>query len=115
MKKGRDCLDYCNKLIDRKHETLRAVCMKAQVLNLMGYYKGAIEFIKPYTKQNKENDFLWMVLAEIHEFRDNRIAALDALRKAKAILESKDKGPNYKANMNEIITRISRLEVASDT
>jgi predicted Zn-dependent protease len=89
--------------------------MKVQVMNFMGDYKAAIEFIKPYTKYNKENDTLWVVLADVHESRGNRSAALDALKKAKAILESKDKGPHYKENMNEIITRISHLEQFKDT
>ena len=92
--------------------------MKVQVMNFMGDYKAAIEFIKPYTKYNKENDTLWVVLADVHESRGNRSAALDALRKAKAILKSNDKGPKgryYKKNMNEIITRISRLEKFKDT
>ena len=116
--KGRDCLDYCNKLIARRHEILHAVYMKVQIMNFMGHYKAAIEFVKPYTIQYKESDTLWVVLADVHESQDNRSAALDALRKAKAILKSNDKGPKgryYKKNMNEIITRISRLEKFKDT
>lgn len=37
---------------------------------------------------------LWVVLAEIHEYRDNRSAAISALQKAKQILERGSKQSN---------------------
>jgi serine/threonine protein kinase len=111
-KRGRDCLDYCNKLIARKHEILKAVCMKVQVMNLMGYYQAALKFIDPYIKHNKTNDSLWVVLADVHEFRDNYDAALDALKKAKIILEKHGRGSQYyTSNMKMINDQIVRVNL----
>jgi serine/threonine protein kinase/thioredoxin-like negative regulator of GroEL len=86
-KKARECLEYCDKLIQRGHEPLLAVSLKARVLNLVGGYEQSLEFLQPYINHNPRNDVLWVVLAEIHEYRDNYEAAVKALHNAKRVLE----------------------------
>lgn len=85
-KKARECLEYCNMLLKRKYEPLVAVGLKARVLNFIGGYEQALSFLQPYVDHNPENDALWVVLAEIHEFRDNVALAIEALQHAKRIL-----------------------------
>jgi serine/threonine protein kinase/thioredoxin-like negative regulator of GroEL len=86
-KKARECLDYCNKLLQRGYEPLIAVGLKARVLNFVGGYEQALSFLQPYLDNNPENDALWVVLAEIHEYRDNYASAIEALQSAKRLLE----------------------------
>lgn len=86
-KKGRECLDYCNKLLQRGYEPLLAVGLKARVLNFVGGYEQALNFLQPYLDHNPENDALWVVLSEIHEHRDNYDSAIEALQRAKRLLE----------------------------
>jgi serine/threonine protein kinase len=93
-KKARECLGYCNTLLQRGHEPLLAVSLKARVLNFVGGYEQAVQFIQPYIDNNPNNDALWVVLAEIHEYRDNRSAAISALQKAKQMLERGNKQSN---------------------
>lgn len=87
-KKTHECLDCCNKLLQRGHEPLLAVSLKVRALNLVGEYEQALQFLQPYIDHNPSNDALWVTLAEIHEYRDNRGAAITALQNAKRILES---------------------------
>jgi tetratricopeptide (TPR) repeat protein len=93
-KKASECLGYCNTLLQRGHEPLLAVSLKARVLNFVGGYEQAVQFIQPYIDHNQNNDALWVVLAEIHEYRDNRNAAISALQKAKQMLERGNKQSN---------------------
>lgn len=93
-KKSRECLDYCNKLLQRNQERLLAVSLKARTLNFIGGYEQAVQFIQPYLDQNPNSDTLWVILAEIHEYRDNKSAAISALQKAKQILERESKHNN---------------------
>lgn len=86
-KKARECLDYCNKLLQRGYEPLLAVGLKARLLNFFGGYEQALSFLQPYLDHNPENDALWVVLAEIHEYRDNYDPAIEALQSAKRLLE----------------------------
>lgn len=86
-KKARECLDYCNQLIERGYELLVAVGLKVCVLNFAGGYEQALSFLQPYLDHNPENDALWVVLAEIHEYRDNYDLAIQALQRAKILLQ----------------------------
>lgn len=86
-KKGRQCLDYCDLLIRRGHEPSTVVGLKARVLNFSGMYEQALSLLQPYLRHNPENDMLWVVLAEIHEYRDNFDLAIEALQCAKRLLE----------------------------
>jgi serine/threonine protein kinase/cytochrome c-type biogenesis protein CcmH/NrfG len=90
-KKARECLGYCNELLQQGHEPLLAVSLKARVLNFVGGYEQSIRFIQPYIDHNPNSDALLVVLAEIHEYRDNISTAIAALQKAKHILERGDK------------------------
>ena len=87
-KKARECVDYCNQLLQRGYEPLIAVGLKARVLNFFGGYEQAIRFLQPYINHNPENDALWVVLAEIHEYRDNYDLAIEALHRARRLLLS---------------------------
>ena len=107
-KKAHKCLDYCNKLLQRGHEPLLAASLKARVLNFIGGYEQAIQFIQPYINHNPNNDALWVILAEIHEYRDNRSAAISALQKAKQILERGDKQSNAD-NLQFVDIRLKQL------
>ena len=82
-KKGRLCIDCCNKLLERRHEPLLAVRLKARALNYMGWYDGTLAFLRPYLDHNPGNDALWVVLAEIHEYREEFDAAIAALENAR--------------------------------
>jgi serine/threonine protein kinase len=86
-KKARECLDCCNKLLQREHEPLLAISLKACVLNFIGGYEQALTFLQPYIDNNPDNDTLWVVLSKIHEYRENYDAAIKALHNAKCVLE----------------------------
>lgn len=107
-KKARECLGYCNELLQRGHEPLLAVSLKARVLNFVGGYEQAMQFIQPYIDHSPSNDALWVVLAEIHEYRDNISAAIAALQKAKKILESGNKQSN-EDNLHFVNIKINQL------
>lgn len=107
-KKARECLGYCNELLQRGHEPLLAVSLKSRVLNFVGGYEQAMQFIQPYIDHNPSNDALLVVLAEIHEYRDNISAAIAALQKAKKILESGNKQSN-EDNLQFVNTKINQL------
>lgn len=107
-KNGRECLDSCNKLLQRGHEPLLAVSLKARVLNFMGGYNQALEFLQPYIDNDPNDDALWVVQSEIHEFRDNYDAAIKALHNAKRILEC-SKGLHSADNMRLVDENLRRL------
>jgi serine/threonine protein kinase/thioredoxin-like negative regulator of GroEL len=107
-KKARECLDCCNKLLQRGHEPLVAVGLKARVLNFIGGYQQALAFLQPFVDHNPDNDALWMVLSEIHEYRDNYHAAIKALQNAKRLLE-RIPGQHKEENMQFIDKKLQRL------
>jgi serine/threonine protein kinase len=84
--KSQECIEFCNKLLQRKYESSLAVSLKARSLNLVVGYEQSLKFLQPYIDHNQNNDFLWVVLAEIHEYRDNYDAAVKALHSAKRLL-----------------------------
>lgn len=109
-KKGRECLQYCNKLIERSYEPLIAVSMKAQVMNLMGGYEQALKFLSPYIKHNPDNDGLWLVLSEIHEYRENYVAAFEAAKNAKHALE-RNKSERNTEDLSILESKLKHLSV----
>jgi tetratricopeptide (TPR) repeat protein len=107
-KKTRECLDYCNKLLQRGYEPLLAVGLKARVLNFIGGYEKALDFLQPYLDHNPGNDALWVVLSEIHEYRDNYDAAIKALKCAKRLLE-RSKGEHKADNLRFVDQKLQQL------
>jgi tetratricopeptide (TPR) repeat protein len=107
-KKARECLEYCNKLLERGHEPLLAVSLKARIINFIGSYDQALQFLQPYIEHNPSNDALWVVLSEIHEYRDKHSAAISALQKAKQILERGSKKTNAE-NLQFVNIKLSKL------
>ncbi len=107
-KKARECLDYCDKLLQRGHESLLAVGLKARVLNFAGGYERALHFLQPYLDHNPENDALWVVLAEIHEYRDNYDGAIKALQSAKRVLE-RSKSEHRDDNLQFVYRKLQQL------
>jgi serine/threonine protein kinase/thioredoxin-like negative regulator of GroEL len=106
--KARECLDCCNILLERGHEPLLAVSLKARVLNLVGGYAQSLEFLQPYIHHDPSNDALWVVLAEIHEYRDNYDAAVNALHNAKRLL-MQGKGQNNVENLRFVDEKLRQL------
>ncbi len=107
-KKARECLDYCNKLLQRGCEPLLAVGLKARVLNFIGGYEQALDFLHPYLDHNPGNDALWVVLSEIHEYRDNYDAAIKALQGAKRLLE-RSKSKHRADNLRFVDQKLQQL------
>ncbi len=107
-KKAKECIECCNKLLQQGHDILLAVSLKARVLNLIGGYEQALEFIQPYIEHSPNNDALWVVLAEIHEYRDNYKSAIEALQNAKSILETSS-AQNNSENLQFIATKLKQL------
>lgn len=107
-KKGKECLDCCNILLQRGHEPILAIGLKARVINFLGRYDLSLEFIQPYLDQSPEVDALWVVLAEIHEYREKYSLAIRALNKAKSILESKHGAYNAE-DMQYLIEKLDQL------
>lgn len=113
-KNGAACLDCCNTLLLRAHETLLAVTLKARVINLMGFYAQALNFLKPYFEQSPKNDTLWVALADIHEYRHNYDAAIEALFNAKRILED-DSIERNADNLQFVNLKVQELMQANRT
>ena len=107
-KKARECLAYCNKLLQRGYEPLIAVGLKARVLNFVGGYDQALSFLQPYLDHNPDNDALWVVLAEIHEYRDNYDPAIEALQRAKRLLEC-SRSKHRSDNLQSVDKKIQQL------
>jgi len=107
-KKARECLEYCNKLLQRGYEPLIAVGLKARVVNFVGGYEQALNFLQPYLDHNPENDALWVVLSEIHEYRHNYVAASKALQSAKRLLE-RSKGEQKADNLRFVDQKLKQL------
>jgi serine/threonine protein kinase len=107
-KKARECLGFCNTLIQRDHEPLLAVSLKARVLNFLGGSEQAMQFIQPYIDHNPNNDVLWVILAEIHEYRDKNNEAISALQKAKEILERGNNSSNPE-NLQYVNIKLKKL------
>ena len=107
-KKAKECIECCNKLLQRGHDVLLAVSLKARVLNLIGGYEQALEFIQPYIEHSPNNDALWVVLAEIHEYRDNYKSAIEALQNARGLLEINN-AQNNSENLQFITAKLKQL------
>ena len=107
-KKARECLDNCNKLLQRGYEPLLAVGLKARVLNFVGGYERALNFLQPYLDNNPENDALWVVLSEIHEYRDNYDSAIKGLQIAKRLLE-RSKSEHRADNLEFVNQKLQQL------
>ncbi len=107
-KKARECIDYCNKLLQRGYEPLIAVGLKARVLNFVGGYEQALNFLQPYLDHNPENDLLWVVLSEIHEYRDNYDSAIKALQNARRLLE-RSKSEHVLDNLKIVDQKLQHL------
>ena len=105
-KKAPECLECCNTLLERKHKMSLAVSLKARILNYIGGYKRALEFLTPYIKQNPKNDALLVVRSEVHEYRDNFNAAIQDLREARSILV-KRVGSEISDNLSYIDQKIN--------
>ena len=71
-------------------------------------YDQALQFLQPYIEHNPSNNALWVVLAEIHEYRDKNSAAISALQKAKQILERRNKKSNAE-NLQYVNIKLSKL------
>lgn len=65
-------------------------------------------FIKPYMDHNPDNDALWVVVAEIHEYRDNIADAIKALKNAKRILE-RSSSQHKQDNMSYLNDKLQQL------
>lgn len=116
--KYQESLDYCNKLLQRGYETSLAVNLKARALNFTRGYKQAINFLQPYLDHNPENDLLLVVLSEIHEYRDNYDSAIEALQRAKRLLErsaSEHKADNLQIIDQKLQQLLSMKEVIKDS
>ena len=85
--KGRECLECCNTLLERQHETLLAVTLRARAISFMGGYERAVHSLQPYLEANPRNDTLWTALAMIHEHEERFESAIEAFRRARLILE----------------------------
>jgi len=107
-KKARECLDCCNKLLEREHEPLLAISLKACVLNFINGYEQALDFLQPYIDHNPDNDTLWVVLSQIHEYRENYDAAIKALHMAKCVLE-RNKGQHLADNLRLVDEKMRQL------
>ena len=107
-KKARECLDCCNKLLEREHEPLLAISLKACVLNFINGYEQALDFLQPYIDHNPDNDTLWVVLSQIHEYRENYDAAMKALHMAKCVLE-RSKGQHLADNLRLVDEKMRQL------
>ena len=106
--KGRECLDYCNRLLERGYEPLVAVSLKARVLNYTGRFDMALNFLRPYIDHNPENDALWVVLSEIYEYRDDYGSALTALQNAKRLLQN-GQCEHRAENLRFVVEKIKEL------
>ncbi len=77
-KKAKETIRCCKKLIGMGEAVNISVSMIAQVMNWTGNYSGAVKLLENYLQNQPENDVWWFVLSEIHEYRNNRKAALSA-------------------------------------
>jgi len=84
--KAPECIKFCNILLERKYKMDLAVSLKARILNYAGGYQQSLAFLRTYIKDNPNNDVLLVVRSEIYEYRDHFKAAIQDLRKARAIV-----------------------------
>jgi len=108
LEKHRECIECCSDLIDRGHEVLLAVGLKARALAFAGSYERALVFLRPYMKHNPESDALLVIVAEIHEYSGHTAAAVEVLRDARRLLERRD-DPDALENLHFIDGRLHEL------
>ncbi len=83
-----EALNYCEKMLDRKIELLKAISFKAQLMQAKGLSIEAINFIKAVLSNNQINDNLWNVLSDLYGNISDYKNALNCVLKAKSILTS---------------------------
>ena len=107
-KKAKETVRCCNKLLKMGKSVSAAVSMAAQVMNMTGNYPGAVKLLEDYLQNQPENDIWWFVLSEIHEYRDNREAALKAVIRCRNILQKYHQGADPD-NLQQVESKIRRL------
>jgi tetratricopeptide (TPR) repeat protein len=107
-KQARQCISHCDELLKRGHEAVLAIGLKARVLNFAGGYEQALAFLQPYLDHNPNNDTLFVVLSELHEYRDNYDLAVEALQRAKRLLEA-DTSKHRMDNLQVVNQKLQRL------
>ena len=108
MKKAKETIRCCNKLLKMRKSISAAVSMVSQAMNMTGNYPGAVELLEGYLQNQPENDMWWFVLSEIYEYRDNREAALKAAIKCKNILKKYQHNIDAD-NLQQVESKIRRL------
>jgi len=108
MKKAKETIRCCNKLLKLRKSVSAAVSMASQVMNMTGNYPGAVELLEGYLQNQPENDMWWFILSEIHEYRDNQEDALKAAIKCKNILEKYQHNIDPD-NLQQVENKIQRL------
>tara|TARA_R110002049_G_scaffold130820_1_gene289284 strand:+ start:21822 stop:23774 length:1953 start_codon:yes stop_codon:yes gene_type:complete len=107
-KNSKECLRCCDEMLKSGVEPVLAISTKARVLNFSGGYQQARNLLKFHLDNNPENDALWMVLADVHDFRDNFKDAAFALNRAKKILLGAS-GSNVRDNLKYVNEKLQQL------
>lgn len=107
-KKGIQCIEACNELIQRKHKLGLAVGLKARVMNFMGAYGPAINLLFPYVKHNPDNETFLLIKAEIHAYNEKYKQALQDYQRALKIVE-RNNPPDLAERKQFIMAHISEL------
>lgn len=79
-------IHYCNKLIEYEIEPIKALAWKAQYLQAMGKGPLAISIIKRAIKEDLNNDYLYLTLANLFGLEGHKVEALKTLNKVRQLL-----------------------------
>ena len=107
-KKAKETVRCCQTLLSMGESVSSAVSMIAQIMNWTGNYLGAVRFLEGYLKKQPENDVWWFVLSEIHEYQNDREAALKAAIMCQNILK-KYKLNGDPENVKRVESKIIKL------
>lgn len=110
QQKGRECLDYCDELLKRQYDDPNVVAMKARVMNWMGAYELALNFLQAYIDKYQTIDLFLVVRAELYEYQEKYDLAISSLQHAKRLLESTE-GKHTSDNLQFIDEKIQRLSL----
>ena len=85
-KKAKECVEYCNKLIEKNIDVELGVSLTARIVNFISGYQRAISYIRGHIKQDPGMVAFYFVESEIHEYRDNYQEAVKPLKYIRSIL-----------------------------
>jgi tetratricopeptide (TPR) repeat protein len=104
-----EAIVYCDKLLQKNAEVLKALSMKAQLLAATGRAKEGIKIVSAVLQEHPESDSLWFIVAELQMGIGDRNGAIESLNQCKRALMQNSAGSSPE-NVRLIEQRLQQLQ-----